>query len=80
MVVKLPEFWVSDPDIWFFRQAKFEGAWVTVSRIKYHHVLPRLPEAFAMSMRSLLQRININTQDAYEQLKAGLLHKNGKSK
>jgi hypothetical protein len=31
-------------------------------------------------MRSLLQRIDDTTQDAYEQLKAGLLHKYGKSK
>ncbi len=36
--------------------------------------------AVAVSMRSLLQRIDNNMQDAYEQLKAGLLHKYGKSK
>ena len=81
VVVKLPEFWVSDPDVWFFQtEAEFERARVTMSRIKYQHVLPRLPEAVAVSMRSLLQCIDINTQDAYEQLKAGLLHKYGKSK
>ena len=81
IVVKLSDFWVSGPDVWFFQtEAEFERARITMSRTKYQYVLPRLPEAVAMPMRSLLQRINNTKQDAYKQLKAGLLHKYGKSK
>ena len=81
VLVKLADFWGSDPDVWFFQtEAEFERARITVSRTKYQYVLPRLPEAVTMSMRSLPQRIDNTTQDAYEQLKAGLLHKYGKSK
>jgi len=81
IVVKLADFLVSDPDVWFFQtEAEFERALITVSRTMYQNVLPRLPEAVAVSMRSLLQRIDNTTQDAYEQLKAGLLHKYGKTK
>ena len=81
IAVKLADFWVSDPDVWFLQtEAEFGRARITVSRTKYQYVLPRLPEAVAVSMRSLLQRIDDTTQDAYEQLKAGLLHKYGKSK
>jgi len=81
IVVKLSDFWVSGPDVWFFQtEAEFERARITVSRTKYQYVLPRLPEAVAMPMRSLLQRIDNTKQDAYKQLKAGLLHKYGKSK
>ena len=80
IAVKLADFWVSDPDVWFLQtEAEFGQARIVVSRTKYQYVLPRLPEAVAVSMRSLLQRIDNNTQDAYEQLKAGLLHKYGKS-
>jgi hypothetical protein len=81
IAVKLADFWVSDPDVWFLQtEAEFGRARIVVSRTKYQYVLPRLPEAVAVSMRSLLQRIDNDTQDAYEQLKAGLLHKYGKSK
>jgi len=81
IAVKLADFWVSDPDVWFLQtEAEFGRARITVSRTKYQYVLPRLPEVVAVSMRSLLQRIDNTTQDAYEQLKAGLLHKYGKSK
>ena len=81
VAVKLAAFWVSDPDVWFIQtEAEFARAHVVVSRTKYQYVVPILPEAVAISMRSLLQRIDENTQDAYEQLKAGLLHKYGKSK
>ena len=81
VAVRLADFWVSDPDVWFYQtEAEFERAHITVSRTKYQYVLPRLPEAVAVSMRSLLQRIDNTTQDAYEQLKAGLLLKYGKSK
>jgi len=81
IVVKLADFWVSGPDVWLFQtEVEFERARITVSRTKYQYMLPRLPEAVAMPMRSLLQRINNTKQDAYKQLKAGLLHKYGKSK
>jgi len=45
IAVKLADFWVSDPDVWFLQtEAEFGRARITVSRTKYQYVLPRLPE------------------------------------
>jgi hypothetical protein len=56
--VKLPEFWTSDPVMWF-RQAKacFRRSNITVSGTKFDHVLMKLPEAVVISVRSLINEI-----------------------
>ena len=40
VAVKLPEFWVADPDMWFMQaEAAFRTARINQSRTKFDHVL-----------------------------------------
>jgi len=71
--VKLPEFWVSDPVMWFAQaEAVFRRANITVSFTKYDHVLMKLPEAVVVSVRNLISTVQPTDLDAYEKLKARL--------
>ena len=71
--VKLPDFWVTDPDMWF-RQAKacFRRSNITVSGTKFDHVLMKLPESVVTSVRSVIASIQPGDGDAYERLKEQL--------
>ncbi len=71
--VKLPDFWTSDPVMWF-RQAEacFRRSNITVSGTKFDHVLMKLPEAVVISVRSLINEIQPTDNDAYERLKERL--------
>jgi len=71
--VKLPEFWVSDPDMWFSQtEAVFRRSNVTASFTKYDHVLMKLPEAVVVSVRNLVAAVRPTDPDPYEKLKARL--------
>ncbi len=63
--VKLPDFWTSDPVMWF-RQAEacFRRSNITVSGTKFDHVLMKLPEAVVISVRSLINEIQPTDNDA----------------
>jgi hypothetical protein len=79
--VMLPDFWVSDPNMWFAQaEAAFRRAGVTSSIVHYDHVLMKLPEDLLCSMRDLVQAVTDDTLDAYEQLKYWLLSSYGMSK
>jgi hypothetical protein len=52
---------------------------VTVSFTKYDHVLMKLPTDVVMSVRDLVNSMQPNTPDAYEQLKARLTASYGKT-
>jgi len=81
VAVKLPDFWVSDPDMWFFQaEASFRNARITVSRTKFDHVVTRLPEHVSVSVKTLLLSVTDATEDPYEQLKAKLTARYGKTK
>jgi hypothetical protein len=73
VAVKLPEFWTSDPVMWF-RQAEacFRRSNITTSSTMYDHVLMKLPEAVVISVRSLINEIQPGANDAYERLKERL--------
>jgi hypothetical protein len=46
VAVKLPEFWTSDPIMWFWQaEACFRRSNITTSSTMYDHVLMKLPEA-----------------------------------
>jgi hypothetical protein len=80
VAVKLPEFWPADPTTWFHQaEAAFRKSNVTVSYTKYDHVLMKLPTGVVMSIRDLVNSMQPNTADAYEQLKAGLTASYGKT-
>jgi len=73
VAVKLPEFWKADPNTWFSQaEASFRRSNVTASYTKYDHVLMKLPCDVVMSVRDLVNSMQPNTPDAYEQLKARL--------
>ena len=69
VAVKLPDFWPADPQTWFHQaEAAFRRSNVTVSYTKYDHVLMKLPTDVVMSVRDLVNTMQPNTLDAYEQL------------
>jgi hypothetical protein len=79
--VRLPEFWVSDPNMWFARaEAVFRRAGVISSIVCYDYVLMKLPEDVLHSVRDLVQSVSDESRDAYEQLKHRLLSSYGMSK
>ena len=81
VAVKLPDFWVADPDMWFFQaEAAFRSARITQSRTKFDHVVMRLPEHVSISLRALLLSMNESTDDPYEQLREKLITKFGKTR
>jgi hypothetical protein len=79
--VRLPDFWVTDPNMWFAQaEAAFRRANVNTSIVRYDYVLMKLPEDVLRSVRDLVQSVTDDTQDAYEQLKYRLLSSYGMSK
>jgi hypothetical protein len=81
VAVKLPDFWPADPQTWFHQaEAAFRRSNVTVSFTKYDHLLMKLPTDVVMSVRDLVNSMQPNTPDAYEQLKARLTASYGKTK
>jgi len=79
--VKLPEFWTSDPVMWFSQaEAVFRRSNITVSFTKYDHVLMKLPEAVVVSVRNLVASVQPTDTDAYERLKDRLTSSYSKSK
>ncbi len=81
VAVKLPEFWVADPDMWFFQaEAAFRHARITASQTKFDHVVMRLPETVSIALRSLLLSVNDDTVDPYGMLKEKLVTTYGKTK
>jgi hypothetical protein len=80
VAVKLPEFWPADPTTWFHQaEAAFRRSNVTQSFTKYDHVLMKLPTDVVMSVCDLVNSMQPNTADAYEQLKARLTNSYGKT-
>jgi hypothetical protein len=73
VAVKLLEFWPADPQTWFHQaEAAFPRSNVVTSFTKYDHVLMKLPTDVVMTVRDLVNTMQPNTPDTYEQLKARL--------
>jgi hypothetical protein len=84
VAVKLPDFWVQDPHMWFSQaEAQFRRARISVSTTMYDHVLMKLPETVIMAIRSLIQTIEADptlADTSYQRLKTALLCSFGKTK
>ena len=82
VAVKLPEFWVADPDMWFMQaEAAFRTARINQSRTKFDHVLMRLPAAVSTALRSTITAaVNEAVENPYEQLRTKLLAIYGKTR
>ncbi len=67
VAVKLPEFWASDPIMWFCQaEACFRRSNITTSSTMFDHMLMKLPEALVVSVCSLINEIQAGDNDAYE--------------
>jgi len=72
VAVKLPEFWLDDPEMWFAQaEAHFRRAGITVSATKYDYVLMQLPAKARTSVREIV-RVADTLSDPYERVKSKL--------
>ena len=84
VAVKLPDFWVKDPKMWFSQaEAQFRRARITAAATMYDYVLMKLPEDVVMSVRALISEIEADPfkqENSYQLLKDALLGSYGKTK
>ena len=74
VVVKLPEFWTNDPDLWFLHaESAFRNSKITQSRTKFDHVIQKLPQKIMVSVRGLIMSTTSSSSTPYEDLKAKLV-------
>lgn len=79
--VKLPEFWVANPNLWFKQaEAAFRRARITSSSTKYDYVLMKLPPDVMDAVADIINQVEDDTADPYEQLKTRLSNDFGMSK
>jgi hypothetical protein len=72
--VKLPDFWLSDPEMWFTQaDSIFRRANIKNSLTKYDYALQKLPCEVLLSVRKLALRVRTGAvEDPYEQLEEKL--------
>jgi hypothetical protein len=84
VAVKLPDFWVKDPKMWFSQaEAQFRRAWITAETTMYAYILMQLPKDVVMSIRSLVSAIEadpVKQEESYTLMKQALLGSYGKTK
>jgi hypothetical protein len=84
IAVKLPDFWVKDPKLWFSQaEAQFRRACITTASTIYDYVLMKLPEDVVMSVRALISEVEadpVKQETSYQLLKDALLGSYGKTK
>jgi hypothetical protein len=81
LAVKLPTFWVAEPELWFSQaEAAFRRSGVTVSSTKYDHVLMKLPENILVAVRDIVRGVNDDSVDPYGQIRTRLLASFGRTK
>ena len=81
LTVKLPTFWVAEPELWFAQaEAAFRRSGVTVSSTKYDHVLMKLPENILVAVRDIVRGVNDESVDPYGLIRTRLLASFGRTK
>jgi hypothetical protein len=84
VAVKLPDFWVKDPKMWFAQaEAQFRRSRITAESTMYDYILMKLPEDVVMSVRALVSAIEadpVKQEQSYTLMKEGLLGSYGKTK
>ena len=81
VAVKLPNFWMSDPELWFMQaEAVFNTRYpkITADSTKFDHILTALPQEMLNSIKGLI-RLPVATPDRYVRLKESLILSFGKS-
>jgi HEPN domain-containing protein len=84
VAVKLPEFWVKDPKMWFAQaEAQFRRARITAETTMYDYILMKLPQDVVMSVRALVSAIEadpVKQEESYTLMKEALLGSYGMTK
>jgi hypothetical protein len=84
VAVKLPDFWVKDPKMWFSQaEAQFRRARITAETTMYDYVLMKLPQDVVMSVRALVSAIEadpVKQETSYTLIKEALMGSFGKTK
>jgi hypothetical protein len=84
VAVKLPDFWVKDPKMWFSQaEAQFRRARVTAETTMYDYILMKLPQDVVMSVRALVSAIEadpVKQEQSYTLMKEALLGSYGMTK
>jgi hypothetical protein len=84
VAVKLPDFWVKDPKMWFAQaEAQFRRARVTAETTMYDYILMKLPQDVVMSVRALVSAIEadpVKQEQSYTLMKEALLGSYGMTK
>jgi hypothetical protein len=84
VAVKLPDFWVKDPKMWFSQaEAQFRRARVTAETTMYDYILMKLPQEVVMSVRALVSAIEadpVKQERSYTLMKEALLGSYGMTK
>ena len=75
VAVRLPDFWIEDPEFWFLQaEAVFDTSLVVQSLTKYNHCLAKLPASVAVTVKELARRVAAGAVvDPYQELRAKLL-------
>lgn len=74
VALKLPQFWSTDPQIWFAQvEAQFATRKITNQDTKFHYVVASLSPEVAVDIRDLL--IQKPAENAYDELKKKLLER-----
>ena len=78
VAVKLPEFWVEDPEVWFYRvEAQLRSRSITQDQTKFDYVVASLDNTTAAEIKTVL--LNPPAEGKYNALKIALLNAFGKS-
>ena len=84
VAVKLPDFWVKDPKMWFAQaEAQFRRARITQETTMFDYILMKLPEDVVMSVRALVSAIEadpVKQETSYTLMKEALMGSYGKTK
>ncbi|XP_072400976.1 uncharacterized protein [Diabrotica undecimpunctata] len=76
--IKAPEFWRTEPELWFLRlEAQFQQAKITTDNCKFDHTVTSLNSEVLIEVADIVK--NPTAGNAYIQLKARLLDRYGTS-
>ena len=84
VAVKLPDFWIKDPKMWFAQaEAQFRRSRITAETTMYDYILMKLPQDVVMSVRALVSAIEadpVKQETSYTLMKEALLGSYGMTK
>ncbi|XP_055527693.1 uncharacterized protein LOC129720264 [Wyeomyia smithii] len=72
VAVKLPDFWKSDPTMWFAQaEAQFALAGVTQDETKFHHIVAKIDQSVICQVADLIR--NPPAENKYTSIKDRLI-------